>query len=64
MSTISTSNSPLNSSSPGTAHDKPSSDYDMWLHLDDTPEKNSMMGSIEGLADLPQFLFSTAWGVS
>ncbi|KAL3704870.1 hypothetical protein TMatcc_008542 [Talaromyces marneffei ATCC 18224] len=60
MSTITSSNSPLNlSSSP--ADDEPSPDYSMWLHLEDTPETSSMMNnSIEGLAGLPPFLSSAS----
>lgn len=64
MSTITSSNSPLNLSSPeGPADDEPSPDYGMWLHLEDTPETSSMMDSIEGLAGLPQFLSSASWDV-
>lgn len=64
MSTITSSNSPLNLSSPGDpVDDEPSPDYGMWLHLEDSPETSSMMDSIEGLAGLPQFLSSASWDV-
>ena len=61
MSTITSSNSPLNLSSPDPTDDEPSPDYGMWLHLEDSPETSSIIDSIEGLAGLPQFLASASW---
>lgn len=63
MSTITSSNSPLNLSSSAT-DDESSPDYSMWLHLEDTPETSSMMDSIEGLAGLPQFLSSAVGNIN
>lgn len=63
MSTITSSNSPLNLSTSPADDNEPSPDYSMWLHLEDTPETSSLMDGIEGLAGLPQFLSSTSWEV-
>lgn len=60
MSTISSSDSPLNLRSPCPV-DEASPDYSMWLHLEDTPETSSMIDNIEGLAGLPQFLADSSW---